>query len=103
MDQQTFNNQEFSDLYQDNFDDINHYIHPDESISQIFSDVQGIADVDDSTALSNVSIKSTVWEHFDRNPSYAQGFNVCKLCSTKYKTTTGVSTLRNHLKKHPPP
>jgi len=100
MDQQTFNNQESSDLYQDNFDNIAPYIHPDESISQIYSSVQGIVDDDDTATLSNVSVKSTVWEYFDRSPPYAQEYNVCKICAAKYKTTTGVSTLRNHLKKH---
>ena len=41
-----------------------------------------------------------MWEYYERNPSYAEGYNVCKTCGSKYKTTTGVSTLRNHLKKH---
>jgi hypothetical protein len=44
--------------------------------------------------------KSSVWEHFDRNPSNLPGYNVCRKCSTKYKVSTGVSTLRKHLQKH---
>ncbi|CAH1769766.1 12930_t:CDS:1, partial [Entrophospora sp. SA101] len=64
-----------SDLYQDNFDNIAPYIHPDESISQIYSSVQGIVDDDDTATLSNVSVKSTVWEYFDRSPPYAQEYN----------------------------
>ena len=49
--------------------------------------------------ISN-TLGSTVWLYFDKNPSYAPGYNVCKKCSRRYKTTTGVSSLRKHLKKH---
>ena len=41
--------------------------------------------------------KSSVWKHFDKNPSNLPGYNVCRKCSTKYKVLTGVSTLRKHL------
>ena len=47
--------------------------------------------------ISN-TLGSTVWLYFDKNPSYAPGYNVCKKCSRRYKTTTGVSSLRKHLK-----
>src|SRR3954454_15428987 len=43
---------------------------------------------------------STVWLYFDKSPSYATGFNVCKRCSKRFKVTTSVSTLRVHLKLH---
>jgi hypothetical protein len=49
--------------------------------------------------ISN-TLGSTVWLYFDKNPSYAPGYNVCKKCSRRYKTTTGVSSLRKHLKIH---
>ena len=45
--------------------------------------------------ISNM-LGSTVWLYFDKNPSYAPGYNVCKKCSHRYKTTTGVSSLRKH-------
>jgi hypothetical protein len=101
MNQQIFNDQEFNDFYQDDFDNINPYVHPDESISQIFNSMQSeTSNINDSATSSNVSIKSSVWEHFDKNPSYAPGYNVCNICATKYKMATSTSTLRNHLKKH---
>lgn len=31
---------------------------------------------------------------------YAQGYNVCKECSKKYKLTSSVTTLRKHLQTH---
>jgi len=49
--------------------------------------------------ISNI-LGSAIWLYFDKNPSYALGYNVCKKCSHRYKTTTGVSTLWKHLKKH---
>ena len=74
MDQQTYNDQEFNDFYQDDLDAINPYLHSGESINQVFSGVQGIAGFDDSVTSSNLSMKSAVWAHFDKNPSYAQGY-----------------------------
>ena len=38
--------------------------------------------------------------YFDKNPPYASGYNICKKCNKKFKVTTGVSTLRTHLKTH---
>ena len=65
MDQQDLNDQDFNDSYQDDFD----HILPDESISQIFSEMQSeIIDINDSAASSNVSRRSSVWNHFDGNP-----------------------------------
>ena len=65
-------------------------INPDDSASQISRL--------DSEALSTTG--SSVWAYFDKNPPGAQGFNVCKKCSTRYKLSTSVTILRNHLKKH---
>jgi len=36
---------------------------------------------------------SSVWTYFDKNPADAQGFNVCKKCSTKYKSSTSITIL----------
>ncbi len=44
--------------------------------------------------------KSSVWEHFDRNPSNLSGYNGCRKCPTKYKVSTDVLTLWKHLQKH---
>ncbi|SRR6266542_5942931 len=44
--------------------------------------------------------KNSVWEHFNRNPSNLSEYNVCRKCSTKYKVSTDVSTLRKYLQKH---
>ena len=68
-------------------------VYPDESASQVFHDN---SEVDSETSAVN----STVWLYFDKNPPYAQGFNVCKMCSSKYKITTSVTSLRKHLIKH---
>ena len=67
------NDQEMSDLYQEDFD-----IIPDESASQIFTDVTDVqsetTDINTSTTMSR---ESTVWNHFDKKPSYAPEHNVC--------------------------
>src|SRR5579859_4695197 len=39
-----------------------------------------------SSTLSKNS--STVWLHFVKNPTHAQGYNICKECSKKYSVTT---------------
>jgi hypothetical protein len=65
-------------------------INPNESVSQISQD----------SGASSLISGSSVWLYFDKNPSYALGFNVCKKCSTKYKLSTSVTTLRKHLEKH---
>ncbi len=65
-------------------------INPDKSVSQVFwlnSEASSI-------------IESSVWTYFDKNPADAQGFNVCKKCLIKYKLSTSITILRNHLKKH---
>ena len=41
-----------------------------------------------------------MWLYFDKSPSNAPGFNVCKRCSKKFKVTTSSSVLRAHLKVH---
>ena len=38
------------------------------------------------------------WLYFDKD--HAKSFNVCRICSSKYKVTTSVTILRKHLKKH---
>ncbi|CAH1767388.1 64_t:CDS:1, partial [Entrophospora sp. SA101] len=68
-----FMDQDMNNSYYEDFDNIN----PDESISQVFGDEQSETDV----TSSSVSRTSAVWEYFDRNPSYALGYNVCKMCS----------------------
>jgi hypothetical protein len=64
-------------------------ISPNESVSQISR----------GSEASSLTLGSTVWSYFERNPSYAQGFNVCKRCSTKYRLSTSVTTLRKHLEE----
>ena len=53
----------------------------------------------ETTILEN-STESSIWKYFDKNPSYALGYNVCKDCSNKYKLITSVSSLRKHLRKY---
>ena len=67
-------------------------IIPDESVSQITCDTELNSEINTSG--------STVWLYFEKNPSYALGYNVCKKCSKKFRITTGVITLRSHLKTH---
>jgi hypothetical protein len=43
---------------------------------------------------------SSVWIYFDKNPAHTPGYNVCKICSKKYKSTTSVTVLRKHLESH---
>ncbi|RIA81484.1 hypothetical protein C1645_744484 [Glomus cerebriforme] len=68
-------------------------IIPDESVSQITCNT-GLK-IDASTITG-----STVWLFFDKNLSYAVGYNVCKKCRKKFKVMTSVTTLRSHLKIH---
>ena len=65
-------------------------INPDKSVSQV-SRLNSEA----SSILGN-----SVWTYFNKNPADAQGFNVCKKCSTKYKSSISITILRNYLKKH---
>ena len=53
--------------------------------------------VSDTQSISSISL---VWEHFDEELPDAPVHNVCKKCSFRYKLTTGISTLRKHLKDH---
>jgi hypothetical protein len=69
-------------------------INPDESVSQV-SRLSSKA-----LSISTSITESSVWTYFDKNPPDAQGFNVCKKCSKKYKPSTSATILRNHLKKH---
>ncbi|CAH1767738.1 10153_t:CDS:1, partial [Entrophospora sp. SA101] len=82
MDQQTFDNQ---DLYQENFDNQDLYQENFNNMnfdsSQVFGDAQSeTTDANVSTTSSTLT-SSLVWEHFDKNPSYALGYNVCKKCT----------------------
>jgi hypothetical protein len=78
------------------FDDFD--VNPNESASQILTDVQSeTTDNDTSTTLSR---ESSVWNHFDKKPSYAPQHNICRICSARYKSTTSVTILRRHLKTH---
>ena len=97
MDEQTFNNQEINDYYhQENFNRMN----LDYFTSQVFGDAQ--SEITDSsisvTSSMSSSTSNPLWQHFNRNPSDARGYNVCKNCSIRYKLTTGTTTLRKHLK-----
>jgi hypothetical protein len=90
------NDQEMSDFYQEDFD-----IIPDEFASQIFTDVTDVqSETTDINIFTTMSRESTVWNHFDKKPSYAPEHNVCRICSVRYKSTTSVTTLRKHLKTH---
>ena len=94
---QTFDNQEINnDLYQEDFNNMSF-----DSTSPVFGDAQSeTTDANISTTSSTTLTSSLVWEHFDKNPAHALGYNVCKKCTIKYKLTTGISTLRKHLKDH---
>ena len=70
-------------------------IIPEESVSQVTYDKE----LDSEIIASDIS-GSTVWLYFDKNLPYASGYNICKKCNKKFKVTTGVSTLRTHLKTH---
>lgn len=71
-------------------------ILPDESASQLNCDTE----LENSEISSSAISGSTVWIFFDKNPSYAPGYNVCKTCNKRFKMTTGTTTLRTHLKTH---
>ena len=71
-------------------------IIPDESISQVTRDTE----LTNSEISASTIAGSTVWLYFDKNPSHASGYNVCKKCNKKFKATTSVTTLRTHLKTH---
>jgi len=97
MDEQTFNSQEINEFYQEDFINVNF----DHSTSQTFDTQSEITDTNSSVTSSTSSLPSSlVWEHFDKNPPHASGYNVCKTCSIKYKLSTGISTLRKHLKDY---
>ena len=61
---------------------------------ETFSQISGI-----TSETSTSTASSSVWIYFDKNPEYAQGYNVCKSCSKKYQLSTSVTTLRKHLEK----
>jgi len=100
MDEQSFDDQTIDNFYQENFDNVN----LDYFNSQVFSDAQSeITDTNISVTSSTSSLTSNpLWKYYNRNPSDAQGYNVCKNCSIKYKITTGTSTLCKHLKRPSP-
>jgi hypothetical protein len=59
--------------------------------------VSQASEISTSTVVSG---SSSVWLHFDKNPPYAPGYNVCKICSKQYQVSTSVSSLRKHLETH---
>ncbi|CAG8551792.1 6360_t:CDS:2 [Ambispora gerdemannii] len=65
-------------------------IEPDESISQISATI-----IESDISILNAN-SSTVWLHFIKTPMGTQ----CTICHQLYKPTSGVSTLRSHLRKH---
>lgn len=80
-------------------------VRPEESASQITrntdSDVNTGSEMDTSDIIDASTITgSAVWLYFDKNPSYATGYNVCRKCSKKYNVSTSVTTLRIHLITH---
>src|SRR5215207_6586219 len=77
-------------------------VRPEESVSQIIRNTDSEANAGSEISVSDTSaaVGSTVWLYFERNPSYASGYNVCKRCSKKFKVSTSVTTLRTHLKVH---
>ena len=87
-------NQEGEEHDSDEWEDA---LDPDESASQVSHTTYTGSE---ASSLDITTSGSAVWLHFDREPSYAPGYNVCKICSNRYKVTTGVSSLRKHLKKH---
>ncbi|CAJ0830824.1 11132_t:CDS:1, partial [Entrophospora sp. SA101] len=73
MNEQTFNDQEINDYYQENFNSMN----LDYFASQVFGDAQlEITDTSISvTSLTSSSTSNPLWQHFNRDPSDAQGYN----------------------------
>jgi hypothetical protein len=71
----------------------------DEGDLESASQISGTAS-ETSTSMALSSNSSSVWLYFDRNPAYAPGYNVCKTCSKRYKSSTSVTSLRTHLEKH---
>lgn len=64
-------------------------IIPDESVSQVTRDTE----LTNSEISASAIVGSTVWLYFDKNPSHAPGYNICKKCNKKFIVTTGVTTL----------
>ncbi|GBC27415.1 zinc finger BED domain-containing protein RICESLEEPER 2-like [Rhizophagus irregularis DAOM 181602=DAOM 197198] len=69
----------------------------DETASQL-----SCMNIGSDTDASDITttLGSAVWQYFDKNPSYAPGYNICKICSNRYRITTSISTLRKYLNKH---
>ena len=82
--------EEFDEEWEDVLD-------PDESASQL-SRMNIGSDTDTSDITTTLG--SAVWQHFDKNPSYVPGYNICKICFNRYRITTSVSTLQKHLSRH---
>src|SRR5947208_5012018 len=59
-----------------------------------------VSQVSGASKTSTTYFSSSVWIYFDKNPAYAPGYNVCKICSKKYSPSTSVTVLRNHLQGH---
>jgi hypothetical protein len=77
---------------------------PDEFASQVTRNtvsetITSTSNESDSTIIGS-PVGSTVWMYFDKNPSYASGYNVCKKCAKRFRMITSVTTLRSHLKMH---
>ena len=83
MDEQTFDDQTIDNFYQENFDNVN----LDYFNSQVFSDVQSeITDTNISVTSSTSSLTSNpLWKYYNRNPSDAPGYNVCKIVQLSTK------------------
>ncbi|CAJ0836687.1 1289_t:CDS:2 [Entrophospora sp. SA101] len=65
--------------------------------SQVFGDVQSeTTDANVSTTSSTLT-SSLVWEHFDKNPSYALEYNVCKKCTINLNNNHGIVISSLHI------
>ena len=72
-------------------------LDPDELVSQL-----SCMNIGSDTGASDLTttLGSAIWQHFDKNPSYAPDYNICKICSNRYRIIMSVSTLRKHLSRH---
>src|SRR5271170_282592 len=66
-----------------------------DSVSQI----EGFSETSPSMALAD-SISSSVWIYFEKSPTHAPDYNICKKCSKQYKLLTSMTSLRKHLRIH---
>ncbi len=83
-----FESEEIINNEENDFENLWEDINPNESISQIYN-----IENTESESETIAEVGSSVWLYFNKSPSHAPGYNVCKKCSNKYKLTTSVSSL----------